>query len=286
MRFMTLVIAALAIVGLSCSQSKGRSDEGVLRIVSLSPAITEVVHELGAVDTLVGRSDWCDRPESVRRLPGLGSSLSPNMEGIVQVRPTRILVQEHGGDGAESLSQLAPVDRLPWLTKDGIASSIERIGDIVDRKPQARSLAGRFRETLKPLPPKSPARVLAVIGTDGPAGEVFFVRSDSLHGEALAAAGVRNAIPEPPGGVPRITPEQLVAIDPDYVVMMANQAMSPAEVTEAVERWRSLSVLQAVQKERVLVLHGDGLLTTGPKVLELPRAIEKALSADRGIPSE
>jgi iron complex transport system substrate-binding protein len=40
-----------------------------MRVISLLPSATEIVHELGAGASLVGRSEECDYPAAVRDLP-------------------------------------------------------------------------------------------------------------------------------------------------------------------------------------------------------------------------
>lgn len=44
---------------------------GARRVASLYPGGTELVAALGAVDRLVARSHWCDRPPAVRELPAV-----------------------------------------------------------------------------------------------------------------------------------------------------------------------------------------------------------------------
>ena len=57
------------------------------RIVSLSPALTEVLCELGAESRLAGVSDFCDYPQSVEGLDRCGSASLPNFEAIAALSP-------------------------------------------------------------------------------------------------------------------------------------------------------------------------------------------------------
>jgi iron complex transport system substrate-binding protein len=52
-----------------------------MRIVSLLPSATEIVAGLGLVDALVGRSEECDWPPPVRRLPAVSAS-RVRMDGL------------------------------------------------------------------------------------------------------------------------------------------------------------------------------------------------------------
>src|SRR5438552_4007728 len=62
------------------------------RIVSLSPAVTELLYALGAGDRVVGRTTWCDYPPAVRAVPSVGDGLSPNLEAIVARRPDLVVL--------------------------------------------------------------------------------------------------------------------------------------------------------------------------------------------------
>ena len=53
-----------------------------MRVVSLLPSATEMVHFAGAAESLVGVTHECDHPPGVERLPKLTSSrIDPNLSG-------------------------------------------------------------------------------------------------------------------------------------------------------------------------------------------------------------
>lgn len=55
--------------------------------VSLSPALTEVIFELGAEDQLAGISDFCDYPGGTDGLPRCGTAALPDFEALSEIRP-------------------------------------------------------------------------------------------------------------------------------------------------------------------------------------------------------
>lgn len=67
--------------------------EAPASVVSLSPALTEIVSELGFLDKLSGRSDYCDYPAEVKALPGVGSSANPDLQAILQLKPQLLISQ-------------------------------------------------------------------------------------------------------------------------------------------------------------------------------------------------
>ncbi len=63
------------------------------RVVSLSPALTEMVSELGYGSRLVGRTDYCDYPAAVASLPAVGSPMMLDTAKIAELKPDLILMQ-------------------------------------------------------------------------------------------------------------------------------------------------------------------------------------------------
>lgn len=61
------------------------------RVVSLSPALTEICYDMGYEDALVGVSDYCDYPAQVSAQPKMGTAQIPNFEDLRAVRPEVVL---------------------------------------------------------------------------------------------------------------------------------------------------------------------------------------------------
>jgi len=65
------------------------------RIVSLCPSITETIVEIGGRDRLVAATKFCTRPRGVLRgLPRVGGTKSPDVAGILALRPDLVFANE------------------------------------------------------------------------------------------------------------------------------------------------------------------------------------------------
>ena len=60
---------------------------------SLSPAVTEMIYELGYGDRLICRSSYCDTPEAVLSLPETGSAANPDIDKIISYAPELLITQ-------------------------------------------------------------------------------------------------------------------------------------------------------------------------------------------------
>ena len=61
------------------------------KIVSLSPALTEMLFALGYGDRVYGISDYCDYPEEIGAITNCGSPLRPDLEEIEEIAPDFLL---------------------------------------------------------------------------------------------------------------------------------------------------------------------------------------------------
>ncbi len=66
-------------------------DESPMRVVSLSPSLTETVYMLGYGSRLVGVSDNCDRPTIPPDVRSCGTALTPYVEGILELSPDLVV---------------------------------------------------------------------------------------------------------------------------------------------------------------------------------------------------
>lgn len=61
------------------------------RIVCLSPALAEIIYEMGYGDRIVGRSSYCDYPLDVLKAVDLGSTANPDINAITELIPDLVI---------------------------------------------------------------------------------------------------------------------------------------------------------------------------------------------------
>jgi ABC-type Fe3+-hydroxamate transport system substrate-binding protein len=256
--------AAVAVSRLAVKKPAGAGGE---RLASLSPAITETVLAIGGSAKLVAVSDYCTLPPG-EQLPRVGSSLTPNYEAIAGLRPSLILSDDSAGAKQRELGAIARCEVLPWLTLQDVVESTQRLGKLVAQSAAASALSQRLQTRLAQRPPTDAPRVLLLLGydPDRPA-ELWFIKQNSLHGSALAAAGARNAVDHDVPGLPRLSVEQLLALDPDQVLILPPPGAALEAKRRLVTAFSALAPLRAVKENRVGIVNGSQ--SVGPSILEL-----------------
>ncbi len=286
----TLVLCYSVCFSLGCSEQNDRAEsrealpagDHLQSLASLSPGMTELLYELGVGDRLVGISDYCAPVPKHASLTRLGTALTPNYEAIVTTSPDLLVTEAARGAPIEDLRALGgTVEALPWRSTEELVAGIRRIGGRTGSQDAATRLADRIAEVLSTVPDDTaPSVLLAMEHPAGQLTEVWYMADDTLHGDALLAAGGRNAVSGMEGGVPKISLEKVIEMNPEVVLILSTQnSLTDGEREALLADWRQLTTLQAVRTGKLGVVTGDRLFVTGPRILDVVDRIREELSS-------
>lgn len=116
--------------------------DDIERIISLSPAVTEILYEIGLGDRIVGLSAFCSRPQETASVRKVGSYGSARIEVIEELNPDVIFtVSGYPVDFAGRLSRKFPVYvfELP-ASVAGIVDLVNRVGTVTTRTREANRI--------------------------------------------------------------------------------------------------------------------------------------------------
>jgi iron complex transport system substrate-binding protein len=272
-------LALLSLVGALAVWKVGRGGRAQAaldgsRVVSLSPSITETLFAIGAGERVVGISNYCNYPAQATRLPRVGTGLTPSYEAIARLEPTLVVTEANANVRGAELQALAPSLLLPWLSLDDIVASVRRLGSVTGQAAAADALAERLSRRLGVPPPARGPRVLLVLGYEpGRLDEVWFIRKNSLHGAALHAAGGRNAVDQTVSGLPRLSLQRVIEIDPDVIVVLVLERAGADLLTA----WRRLEPLRAVREARLSVIEAPEAFANSPRILDLTERLAREI---------
>ncbi len=120
-------------------------------IVSLAPAITEIVYFVDAEDNLIGRTDYCNFPEEVTEVESIGGYYDPNKEKILLLNPDVVLadsIQCTTGDVEWLQSQGLTVIVLAPSDIEGIMRDIRLVGSITGKQQFAADAVSGLQDRL------------------------------------------------------------------------------------------------------------------------------------------
>jgi iron complex transport system substrate-binding protein len=207
----------------------------VRRIVTLAPNLAEIVYALGAEDRLVGVSEYSDHPPAVKTKPSIGMPVNPSLEAIVGARPDLVLATTaiNFAKTVDALARLGiPVYTTDPHTVDGTLRSITDIGDVIGAAPQAQSLVAKLLARLDALKAKvsnaTPTRALFVVWEN----PLISIGDNTFIADALHYAGAESAI-HTKTNWPQINMEEVVKLNPDYIVYADNGMNENSETSSA-----------------------------------------------------
>ncbi len=243
-----------------------------------------MVAALGAADDLVGVDEFSTYPESVSRLPRVGSFLKPDLEAIARLRPALVIVDDIHGGAATQLGDagIATIE-CPMHTLPDVKAALTRLGDRLGRAAAARAAVAAIDDAIDQAAARhrgagARPRVLAVIDhAEGGVGGLVAAGPGSWIDELLAILGVENAIAATRVRYPTMSAEDVLHARPTIIIDAAYTA-DPAQPLAA---WRALADVPAVRDGRVIVMKQPYLLAPSPRVAAALADLEAAVYPTR-----
>ncbi|HEX9165102.1 MAG TPA: helical backbone metal receptor, partial [Gemmatimonadales bacterium] len=121
------------------------------RVVSLIPAATELLFAIGAGNTLVGRTDWCDHPPAATAVRSLGAGLEPNIEAVLGARPDLVMLYPSPQTvvAAARLRSLG-IPAMQWRTDrlEDLTRGARQVGLLTGHVDESRAAVARLDSAL------------------------------------------------------------------------------------------------------------------------------------------
>lgn len=271
---LALLASALAVLA-GCGHKREPAAGGPPRIVALTPSATEIVAALGATSELVGVDKFSAYPPEVGKLPKVGTFLAPNLEVIVKLEPTLVIVDDIHGQVAGALhdSGIATVECDMHALPD-VKHALRTVGDRLGRGKEATAAIEEIDRELDAVAARRPARhprVLAIIDRQaGGLGGLVAAGPGSWVDELIAVVGGDNVLAASGVRYPKISLEEVLRGDPEIILDVSYAAESD------ITAWSGVDV-RAVKDGRVRALTDASLRGPSPRVKQALETLEKAL---------
>jgi iron complex transport system substrate-binding protein len=266
-------------------QAAGREmSTGANRIVSLVPAVTEMLFAIGAGPQVVGVSSYDDFPIEVRSRPKVGALIDPDFERILSLRPDLVVVYDSQTELVMRLTRARiPVFHYRHAGLADITETTRELGVRVGRTIAAAETAREIETELAAIRTR-------VAGRPRPRTALIFGREPGLLRSLYASAGVgfmhdmlvlaggEDVFADVKRQSLQVSSEVLLARAPDVVVEVHPSSGWTAERL-ARERavWAALPSVPAVRTGRIYLLADDRLSIPGPRVAAAARLIAAVL---------
>lgn len=260
------------------------------RIVSLTPATTEILFAIGAGDRVVGKVEDVANggvgfPPEAKDVPIVATFAGVDVEKIVALTPDLVVSAGKGLTQGDAVTQLRAagimvVVAYPTTVAEGI-DGIKLLGRAVGRTDAATRLADRLQARLDQL------QILAATATSNPrlfyeidvTGGIFTPPVDSIYGEMFKLAHATQI-----GGNAsyQISLEELVAADPQVILLGDAAYGATADAVKARAGWGGMS---AVKAGAIFPVDDIVITRPGPRIAEGLEALIRAIHPELVIPT-
>ncbi|MBQ9831801.1 MAG: cobalamin-binding protein [Methanocorpusculum sp.] len=254
------------------------------RIVSLSPANTEILFALGLGDRIVGVTEYCTYPEAALSKDKIGGFSTINTEKIAVLNPDLLVAAD--GNSEETIAHLRELGytiiTVNADTIDTTLADIRLIGKAAGVDSAAEELVSSMQADLAEIAEKTKGAekptILHCMWTD----PLWVSGSGTFQDEMISAAGGVNAAAAE-GGWVALTMEKFLTMNPDIIVVDSGDGMGVG-TDDALKNFflkdSRMQSLSAVQNERVYVVNADIIDRGGPRIVEGVEALAEIAHPD------
>ncbi len=268
---LTIYLIVLFVIFIPFNNSFASNTSKDLKIISISPAATEIIYALGAGESLVAVSTFCDWPPEAKTKKKIGSFSWPKIEEIIHLDPDIVV--------AAGLEQAPVVQQLKALNIKTIVCSAKTIEElfraigeialVVDRIEEGQKLIkgmsarinqikGRFQD----IPVNKRPKVLLELWDE----PLIVAGTDSLIGQVIEFAGGRNIAYDAMRAYSRFSYELVLKRNPDYIIAVY---MKRGQDKKRIKNRFGYSNIKAVKNDHIICdINPDIILRAGPRITE------------------
>ena len=254
------------------------------RIVSLSPANSEILFALGLDEKIVGVTEYCTYPDAALSKEKIGGFSTVNIEKVSVLNPDLIVAAD--GNSEETVSHLRELGfTVITINADTIDTTLDDIlllGKATGADDEAEALVSSMKEDLAEIAEKTSAEekptILHCMWTD----PLWVSGSGTFQDEMITAAGGVNAAADE-GGWVALTMEKFLTMNPDIIVVDSGNGMGVGAddaLRDFFLKDPRMQSLSAVQNEQVYVVNADIIDRGGPRIVEGVEALAEIAHPD------
>jgi iron complex transport system substrate-binding protein len=257
------------------------------KIVSLTPAETEVLYAIDAGDRVVGKvEDIANFPPEAAKVPVVGTFSGVDVEKIVGLGADLVIAGGSGGTPKEAIDKLrslkVPVLVLYAPDVAGVLADIELTGTATGQSTEAEALTSSmqsgFDDVTGAIDTATKPKVFYETG-DQPS--IYGIADDSVYAQMIELAG---GAPVTTGSATNweMPTEKLVTANPDLIILGDSAYGVTAEAVAKRPGWADIAAVKAGAIKPI-----DDIVVTrpGPRLLDGLRLLVAAIHPEIALPS-
>lgn len=274
------LLLAIGLTACNRATPPPKNDAPPKRVVSLVPAVTEMLFTIGAGPRVIAVSSFDHWPPEVANLTRVGGLLDPDIERILSLKPD-LLVADASQSEVLAKAKAAGIHVYPYAL-GGIANlgkTMRELGHMMGTVEQAEAAAAvvdrrleAIRKRVEGLPRP---RALLVFGREPGALRAIDVSGGVgfLH-DIVQLSGGDNVFGREKREWVRVSVENVVAAAPDVIIELHyGYYLTLQRLKTEMAVWNTLTTIPAVRNHRVHLFEGDKFVVPGPRLVEAAEEI-------------
>jgi iron complex transport system substrate-binding protein len=256
------------------------------RIVSLIPAVTEILFAIGAGPQVVGVGSFDRYPPEVETRTRVGALLDPDVERILSLRPDLVVVYGSQTDLMQQLERARiPVFLYRHAGLAGVTETIRALGERTGRSTEAgqtvRAIEDGLEDIRKRVAGRPRPKALIVFGREtGTLRGIYASAGVGFLHDMTLVAGAEDVLSDVKREALQATTELILARRPEIIIEVRGNPLTDEQRRAQRADWNALGAVPAVKNGRVYLLADERIVVPGPRVVEGTRLIAQAIHPD------
>jgi iron complex transport system substrate-binding protein len=277
---------ALAVMAIAALLAAPLAAQRPQRIISLIPAVTEILFAVGAGPQVAAVSSFDDYPPEARKLPRVGALLDPDLEKILAMRPDLVVLYGSQQDLARQLARShIAVYTYRHAGLADVTQTIREVGTRAGHAREAQALASgieaaldRIRQRVAGRP--RPKTLLIFSREIGALRSMYASGGTGFLNDMLEVAGGTNVFADVDRESVQATTELILARRPEVILEVRGDATEAGPLATETAVWRALPSVPAVRTGRIRLIVDERIVRPGPRVAEGAELLARALHPD------
>lgn len=248
------------------------SGETGQRIISLSPAGTEIIFALEEGESLIGRTDFCDFPPEAQSVPSVGGfdGKTISLEKIIAMKPTGVCLTDGMHNHLEIPLRELGIETclLKGSNIEDIYQGIISVSNLLKVPEKGESLVEKIKAEVNAVSANaavSKPKVYYEISSN----PYITCGKGSFLNEVIKAAGGINCFEDSGSPYPDINPEAIILANPDVIIYpIYSEKQNPEKILAGIISRPGWNLINAVKNGRVIFIDCNIIERPGPRIGE------------------
>jgi len=283
LRSISFVLFGLLVAWPPARAQNQESQNHPRRIVSLIPAVTEMLFALGAGERIAAVSSFDRFPPEVARIQTVGALLDPNLEKILSLKPDLVVVYHSQADFRRQLHRAGvPTYVYAHAGLADVTATIRAVGERIGSGERGRALASRIETQLddirRSVAGKPRPRTLIVFGRENYSLRGIYASGGQgfIH-DMVTTAGGDNVFADVKREAVQATTELILSRRPDVILELRADPLTREQERKELVAWGQLTSVPAVRAGRVHLIVDSRTVIPGPRVADGVEVIRRTL---------